>query len=154
MKADHSRLGVGRASAVVASRRDVGRGDAPADGGLDELRAKAANADERALATLAVNGDPADPLQRFGQILGRERADVLGGDGIDKMIGMSLPVERQAQASANADDDDFFDLSRSLGTPAAGRRIGSRRRGCNVGGCPFKDSPGRWSGDSEASPAC
>ena len=69
VKANDAGLRVRRPSPVVAARRDVGCRDAPADRRLDELRSETPDADERALAALPVDGDPADPLQGLGQVL-------------------------------------------------------------------------------------
>ncbi len=63
-----------------------------------------------AFTLFAVNGDPADPLQGFSQVLVRKCADVLGGDGIDEVIGEPLAFQRLLHAAADAGDDDYFDL--------------------------------------------
>ena len=58
VESNHAGFRVRRPSPVVAARRNVRCRDAPADRRLDELRSKTPNADERALAAFAVDGDP------------------------------------------------------------------------------------------------
>ena len=48
--------------------------------GAGEVRGGAADADALALAELAVDDDAGDALQRFGDVLVGELADVLGGE--------------------------------------------------------------------------
>ena len=114
MKADDAGFRVRRPSPVVAARRDVGCRDAPADRRLDELRSKTPDTDERALAALPVDGDPADPLQGLGQVLIGECADVLGSYRVQEVVRVLFPVEGLAQADPDADDDHLLDRPGSV----------------------------------------
>ena len=55
-----------------------------------------------AFAELAVQRDARHALQRFGQVLVRELANVLGGDRVENAFGLALGLERRAVARANA----------------------------------------------------
>ena len=80
-----------------------------ADRRCHELRPEPADTDERAFAALAVDGDAADPLQGFGQVLVRKRADILGGNRVDEVVGVSLAFQRLLHAAPDAGYDDLFD---------------------------------------------
>ena len=136
VKADCAGFRVRVAPAVVASRSNVGRRNTPADGRCHELGSETANADKRAFAALAVDGDAADPLQGFSQVLIRKRADVLGGDRVDKVVGVSLAFQRLLHAAADAGHDDLFDDASLffvrvglLGRRCAAEQHGGKRRG-------------------------
>ena len=74
-----------------------------------ELRTEAADGDLRALAAHAVDGDARDALQRFGEVLVRELADVFGDERVHDVVGVALHVEGLAQTAADARDDDLLD---------------------------------------------
>ena len=82
----------------------------------------AAQADALAFAELAVDDDAGDALQRLGDVLVRELADVLGGERVDDADRLALGLDRFAQAAADAGDDDLFDLRPSSSIAAAHAR--------------------------------
>ena len=76
------------------------------------VEASAAQVDALAFAELAVDDDAGHALQRLGEILVREFADVFGVDRVDHADRFALGLERFAQAAADAGDHDLFDLAR------------------------------------------
>ena len=132
VKANNSGFGVRRSSPIVAARRHVGCRDAPADRRLDELRSQTPNTDERALAALPVDGDPAYPLQGFGQVLTGERPDILGGNGVQEVVGVLLAVERLAQADPYADDHHLLDHAGSVDACLTGGRVVATQHRCHT----------------------
>ena len=85
------------------------QGAAAVDQHARELRTEAADRDLSALAAHAVDGDAGDALQRLGEVLVRELADVLGDERVHDVVGVALHVEGLAQTAADAGDDDFLD---------------------------------------------
>jgi hypothetical protein len=68
-------------------------------------------------------------LQRFGHILVRHLADVLGRHGFDRQIGVALCVQCALQRSAKARDHDFRELVAGIGGCRGSGRRRRRRRG-------------------------
>ena len=75
---------------------------------------------------------PADPLQGFGQVLTGERPDVLGGNGVQEVVGVLLPVERLAQADRYTDDHHLLDRPGPVDARLAGGRIGAAQHRCDT----------------------
>jgi hypothetical protein len=92
-----------------------------------ELGTKAPDRDELAFAAAAVDRDTGDALQRFGDVLVREFADVLGGDGVDDADLGALQVQSLGEAGPGAGDDDFFNRRAVIGL-RGGRGLGQDRR--------------------------
>ena len=93
-----------------------------------ELRPQAANGHERPFAALPVDGDAGDALQRFGQVLVRELADVLRHQGIDDVVRGALHLDGLPHAAANAAHDDL--LKRAGRLLRRGGFAGRRQREC------------------------
>ena len=74
-----------------------------------ELRTETPDRNLGALAAHAVDGDAGDALQRLGEVLVRELADVLGDERVHDVVRVAFHVEGLAQAAADAGDDDFLD---------------------------------------------
>ncbi len=91
-----------RRARTIAKRR--GRHLAAVEGDEVEVLAEAANRHGAALAKRAVHRNTGDALQRFREVLVRELADVLSGDGVHDALGIALGGERTGERSANAGD--------------------------------------------------
>ena len=53
--------------------------------------------------------DAGDALQRVGDVVVRQLADVLGRDGVDEVVAVPLDPDRLLQRGADAGDDDLLD---------------------------------------------
>ena len=72
---------------------------------------------DREVVRVIGTGEPADrntrhPLERLGHRAIRQRADVLGADGVDEDVRVFLDGLGAADAGANAGNDDLVDLDR------------------------------------------
>ena len=104
-----------------------------------ELRPQATDADIEPLAARAGDRHAGDQLQRLGDILGRELADIGRADGIDAVGGTALGLDARRQAARiGAVDDDIFALGarvtclrglRRSGGGACLLRVGGQRAG-------------------------
>jgi hypothetical protein len=86
----------------------VHRGGAAVQGDDVERGAQAPHADEDAFAAVADDRHARHALQRLGDVLGGELADVLGLDHVDDVGRLALLVQRLGQAVGDAGDDDVF----------------------------------------------
>jgi hypothetical protein len=73
-----------------------------------EVRANAADRDSGSFAVASLDGDPADPTQRFGEVGVRELADVLRDDAIHQALRTALKVKGRFEASAHTGHNDRF----------------------------------------------
>src|SRR3546814_12393166 len=90
---------------------------------LGEVGRGAAQRDALALAELAVDDDAGDALERLGDILVGEFADILGGDDVGDHRQVALRLDRFAERPADDGDDDFA-FGRGVG---GGGGLGLRR---------------------------
>lgn len=65
---------------------------------------QAADGDGAAFAVVARNLDAGDALQRFGDVVVGQLADVFGDDGIDDLLGVLLDQLRLGDAAAGSGD--------------------------------------------------
>jgi hypothetical protein len=75
-----------------------------------EIGTKATHRDLFPLAAGAVDRYTGNPLQRFGQILVGEFADIFGGNRVDDAAAFAFGLHRIQQAAADAFDDDRGDV--------------------------------------------
>jgi hypothetical protein len=96
-----------------------------------ERRAQPAQVDAFALAEITADDDAGHALQRLGEILVRELADVFRGDGINDADRVALGLQRLANASADTGDDDLVQLLGGgvIGVSRRGRLQQSHRNG-------------------------
>jgi hypothetical protein len=74
---------------------------------------EAAHRNVAAFAAVALDGHAGDALQRLGDVLVGQLAQVFRGDRVDDSDGLALDVDGLLLAGADAGDDDLFDASRS-----------------------------------------
>ena len=79
-----------------------------------EIRAETANADILPFATAAGDLHSGYPLERLGQVLLGELADVLSGNGVDDCWRSTLLLNGGGEAGAETGDNDVLTVDRRL----------------------------------------
>ena len=115
-----------RCAVAVADRR--GRELAAVERDEIVLGAEAADGDELAFAVRTVDRHAGDALERFGQVGVGELADILGRDRVDNALRVALEVDRAAERSADAGNDDIAARIGPVCGRGALRRRGAGRR--------------------------
>ncbi|MCW0416718.1 hypothetical protein NB689_002472 [Xanthomonas sacchari] len=99
-----------------------------------EVGPQAAHAHVHAFAAVAHDRHAGHALQRFGHVLRRQLADVLGGDHVDHAVGVALLAQRGAEAAGVAAEhlDAVQLLDRRIRRRhRCRRRCGRHRRRCS-----------------------
>ena len=76
---------------------------------LNTVLRQTANRNLGAHTEVAVDGNTGDTLQRLGNVVVGQFADVFGDDCIDDTVVGALQFRRSPQRAANTDHDDFFE---------------------------------------------
>src|SRR3546814_10455423 len=94
-------------SELVEDEPVGGRDCVAVDQRLGQVGRGAAQRHALALAELAIDDDAGYALKRLGDILVRKFADIFRSDDVGDHIRIALGLDRLAERTANAGDDDF-----------------------------------------------